>query len=324
MKLRELFERSAPTSTTIGVCFGRWNPPHKGHRAAWETAAEFDHFYIGTNQNTQGPNDPLPYDVKLLAMATVWPEVEGHVIPETNLFTLATKIFNKYGEGANLKVCTDEAWLADGLVKYNGKEGKHGYYNFASIEQVPTPRLSSATSLRAAARRGDREEFSAAAGVPADTVIKVGKRGVKFFDLVSKYLNEFPEPKKKAVAEGSAGKVGKGGTKKIDKEKKAAMKNASTLPGLNMSTGSAYKNYRMGIALAGAPTFPTKIEADNWVGGDPLLSAYTDEEFEMIKAAAKQVGAGTIQNWSGNRSEEVADVNKKSPVAKPKRNKYGV
>ena len=118
--------------------------------------------------------------------------------------------------------------------------------------------------------------------------------------------------------------VSESGMKKIDKMHKAAMKNASTLPALNQSTGSAYMNYRMGIALAGAPEFPTKQEADNWIGGDPLLSTYTDVEFEMVKAAAKQVGAGTIQNWSGKRSEEVADVQKSSPVAKPKRNKYGI
>ena len=113
-------------------------------------------------------------------------------------------------------------------------------------------------------------------------------------------------------------------TKKIDASKKAAMKNASTMPNLNMNSGSMYLNYRMAVALAGAPTFPTEIEADNWIGGDPLLSTYTDEEFDMIKQAAKQVGGGTIQNWSGKRSEEVADVNKTSPVAKPKTNKYGV
>jgi hypothetical protein len=118
--------------------------------------------------------------------------------------------------------------------------------------------------------------------------------------------------------------INEGGMKKISPEQKAAMKNASTLPALNMSTGSNYMNYRMGIAMAGAPTFPTKMEADNWIGGDPLLSTYTDEEFEIVKAAAKQVGAGTIQNWSGKRSEEVADVNKTSPVAKKKKNKYGV
>jgi hypothetical protein len=80
----------------------------------------------------------------------------------------------------------------------------------------------------------------------------------------------------------------------------------------------------MGIALAGAPTFPTKMEADNWIGGDPLISSYTEEEYDMVKAAALQVGAGKIQNWSGKRSEEIADVNKTSAVAKIKRNKYGI
>ncbi len=118
----------------------------------------------------------------------------------------------------------------------------------------------------------------------------------------------------------------RGGMKNIKPTEKASMKNALTIPDLNMSTGrgGAYMNYRMAIALAGAPNFPTKIEADNWIGGDPLLEPYTDEEFDMVKAAAKQVGAGTIQNWSGNRSKETADTNKTSPVSKPKVNKYGV
>jgi len=115
-----------------------------------------------------------------------------------------------------------------------------------------------------------------------------------------------------------------GGMRKIDKEYKSSLKNAVTLPALNQSTGSAYMNWRFGVALAGAPNYPTKMEADNWIGGDPLLSTYTEEEWDMITAAAKQVGAGTIQNWSGKRSEEVADVNKTSTVAKVKRNKYGV
>jgi hypothetical protein len=102
------------------------------------------------------------------------------------------------------------------------------------------------------------------------------------------------------------------------------MRNATTIPGLNMSTGSQYKNYRMGIALAGAPDYPTKMAADNWIGGDPLISSYTQEEYDMVKAAALQVGAGTIENWTGKRSEEMADTNKTSAVAKVKRNKYGI
>ena len=120
------------------------------------------------------------------------------------------------------------------------------------------------------------------------------------------------------------GNSGKGGTKPIDAEKKAAMTNAQTFPALNQSTGSAYMNYRMGLALAGAPTYPTKMEADNWIGGDPLLAPYTEVEQEMVNAAAQAVGAGTSQKWSGDRSKEISTTHKQSPVAKPKKNKYGV
>ena len=118
--------------------------------------------------------------------------------------------------------------------------------------------------------------------------------------------------------------AGKGGMKKINKTQKAAMKNATTFPSMNMNSGSQYLGYRMGIALAGAPNYPTKMAADNWIGGDPLLSPYTDEENEMINAAAKQVGGGKRQTWSNNRSLETADTNKTSAVAKIKKNKYGV
>jgi hypothetical protein len=117
---------------------------------------------------------------------------------------------------------------------------------------------------------------------------------------------------------------GHGGTQKMHGHHKAAIKNATTFPSMNQSTGSAYMGYRMGIALAGAPDYPTKIEADNWIGGDPLLAPYTEEENEMINAAAKQVGGGKRQTWSNNRSLETADVNKTSSVAKVKRNKYGI
>ena len=120
------------------------------------------------------------------------------------------------------------------------------------------------------------------------------------------------------------GTQARGETKDIDDEHEAALQNAQTYPNLNQSTGSAYMNYRLGIALAGAPTFPTKMEADNWIGGDPLLTTYTDVEQEMVNAAALQVGAGKSEKWSNKRSQEIAGVNKQSIVSKPKKNKYGV
>ena len=190
MKFKQYLKEAA--GDTVGIMFGRFNPPHKGHRAAWEMASENDHWYVGTNQSTQGKKDPLPYDVKIKAMEALWPEVASHIVPETNLFTLATKVFNQLGE-VNVVVYTDEEWLIKGLTKYNGKEGKHGYYKFKSISNKPTPRLSSATDVRNAVLADDPEAFERAAGVPADYKID----GKDFFDLVAEYLlpHHTKEPK---------------------------------------------------------------------------------------------------------------------------------
>ena len=321
-------DKEKTPGTAIGIIFGRFNPPHKGHKAAWQMASKLPYWYVGTNKDTQGPKDPLPYGVKIEAMKTVWPGIEGHLMSEQSWLTLASHCFKSHPDAKTLVCFTDEDWVTKTIQQYNGVQAAHGFYKFDDITQQATPRLSSATELRNAVRNGDRDAFAKAAGIPAQTPVA----GHPYFDLVAHYLAKYPEKVTKAKTIKEANSIvrkireGRGGTQYMKPEEKAAMKNAMTLPALNMSTGSggAYMNYRMAIALAGAPTFPTKIEADNWIGGDPLISSYTEEEFEMVKSAALQVGAGTIQNWSGKRSEEMADVNKTSTVAKPKKNKYGV
>lgn len=191
MKLRELFESK---TGSVGIIFGRFNPPHQGHKAAWEMAAENDRWFVGTNKSTQGPKDPLPYDVKVQAMMAVMPEIKGHIVPETSWLTLASKVYKKYGN-VQLNVYTDEDWVTKTLIQYNGKEGPHGLYNFPSIQQQPTPRLSSATALRAAVEAGDRQAFEQAAGVPADTDVA----GHPFFDVVAHYLLPYLSAPKKVV-----------------------------------------------------------------------------------------------------------------------------
>ena len=332
MRLRQLFENIYETVPeggeehdgslkTIGICFGRWNPPHKGHKNVWQHASANPIWYVGTNENTGGTDikNPLPYDVKLQVMAAVWPEVAGHVIPEQDLFVMCSHIYEEHGENVHLNIYTDEQWLYTSLAKNNGVQGKHGFYKFNQIDNKPMKRLASATDLRANALSGNKKAFYKDMGISPSTTIDIEGQSYPVFEVVEHYLKL-----QQKISEGSAGAVGKGGTKPMDKEKKAAMKNTTTLPGINMATGSMYKNYRMGIALAGAPTFPTKIEADNWIGGDPLISSYTEEEYEMVKAAALQVGAGTVENWSGKRSEEIPGINKTSPIAKIKKNKYGI
>lgn len=180
MLLREFFESS---ENEVAIIFGRFNPPHKGHRAAWELAAKSPAWYVGTNKSTVGPKDPLPYEVKVQAMEAIWPDVAKHLIAETSWLTMASMVYKKHGK-INLKCLTDEDWVTKAIMQYNGKEGPHGFYDFPNIEQVPTPRLSSATALRDAVMKGDRKAFSDAAGVSSETKIA----GKPFFDLVAEYL----------------------------------------------------------------------------------------------------------------------------------------
>ena len=106
--------------------------------------------------------------------------------------------------------------------------------------------------------------------------------------------------------------ITEGGTAPMRKSQKAAMQNVVTFPDLNMSTGSAYLQYRFGIALAGSPDEP--MPTDNYIGGDPMMTTYAQEEMDIIKGAAKQMGINFDANWSGPKSEELPTINKQSPV----------
>jgi hypothetical protein len=192
MILRELFEARAKS---VGIIFGRFNPPHMGHMKAWEMAAENPSWYVGTNKSTEGPKDPLPFDIKVKAMTAVYPEIKGHIVAEQSWLTLASKVYEKHGNVV-LNVYTDEDWVTKALVQYNGKEGAHGYYEFSNIQQQPTPRLSSATALRAAVAADDRDAFGQAAGVDPNTLIA----GQPFFDVVKHYLMPHAEKAAAKVA----------------------------------------------------------------------------------------------------------------------------
>jgi hypothetical protein len=186
MILRELFESR---NKSVGIIFGRFNPPHQGHKAAWNTASKFDEWYVGTNQSTQGPKDPLPFNVKIDAMKAIMPEIEGHLVAEQSWFTLASMVYKNYG-AVTLHIVTDEndsKIFVPALQKSNGKEGPHGYYKFRDIVWEPAARISSATDLRAAVAANDRAAFERAAGVPADTRVA----GRPFFDVVKHFLTPY-------------------------------------------------------------------------------------------------------------------------------------
>ena len=102
--------------------------------------------------------------------------------------------------------------------------------------------------------------------------------------------------------------------KKMPKSHVSAIKGAISMPDISMTKqgGSPYTQWRFGIAMAGAPDFPTPPAGA--FAGDPLLATYTDVDLEIINAAAKSVGAGRVTKLTDNRSTEADYVHKTSPV----------
>jgi hypothetical protein len=97
-------------------------------------------------------------------------------------------------------------------------------------------------------------------------------------------------------------------------EHMAANPGAVSMPDIsdNKSSGSPYKGWRFGIAMAGAPDYPTPPAGP--MAGDPLLTCYTDTDMEIIQTARDFIGAGRINKLNRQTSHEIKSVNKVSPI----------
>ena len=102
----------------------------------------------------------------------------------------------------------------------------------------------------------------------------------------------------------------------FSKRKSEAMVTTFQFPTMPSSDG--YQAYRFGLAMANheiAPTSPTAQHA--------VISAYTPEEEEIIRAGERATGHKK-QIVADRGSNEPKSTDSQSPVAKPKRNRYGV
>lgn len=92
-------------------------------------------------------------------------------------------------------------------------------------------------------------------------------------------------------------------------------------------TSADYAHYRLGLALACADGKGQLIDMDpkTFYGKKHTAHPYTQEEADMLKQSYKIVGADYDDLNNGNlNSLETDGTNKQSPLAKPKKNKYGV
>lgn len=85
----------------------------------------------------------------------------------------------------------------------------------------------------------------------------------------------------------------------------------------------AYLQYRFGLQLAAAGPDYYQQDTDSPWGENMAVVAYSSGEEEILKSAAKQTHQPT-EMISTAKSEEPEGINKVSPTAAKKKNKYGV
>ena len=107
--------------------------------------------------------------------------------------------------------------------------------------------------------------------------------------------------------------------KPIRKSVKSSLPGGRIHPSLDNS--NPYHSYRYGLAMAGAPD--DDMYTDGPYGSKLLTVGYTEGEREIIAKADKIMGVKS-NAISSNDSSEIEAINTTSPVAKPKKNKYGV
>jgi len=91
-------------------------------------------------------------------------------------------------------------------------------------------------------------------------------------------------------------------------------------------TNGTYNFYRVGMAAAMADGSDNKLDIDDrtWAHSNNVAVPYTEQEHDMMHQAFKSINTNVDNIVKDHRSLEPETVNRTSPTAKPKRNKFGV
>ena len=167
---------------TAVFTFGRFNPPTTGHEKLIDALAKQQGknagslMYVYPSHSQDAKKNPLPHARKIAYMKKMFRKYAKNIITSKsrNVFEIATELHNKGHRAVVMVVGSDRVAEFDNLLnKYNGVEGKHGYYGFDDIRVVSAGDRDpdaegvegmSASKMRAAAAQGDFDSFKM--GVP--------------------------------------------------------------------------------------------------------------------------------------------------------------
>jgi len=162
----------------IAFAFGRMNPPHFGHEGLINTLASVakkGSWALFLSKSQDAKKNPLTYDQKVKWVKALYPQTQGHLVEDPSIKTFlqaAAYLYDKGFRSATFVAGEDDmASMRPVLEQYNGKQVAHGFYHFEPLSFMESPRLTSATNAREAAKSGDPEAFERATRVPPNIMV---------------------------------------------------------------------------------------------------------------------------------------------------------
>ena len=182
---------------TVFLTMGRFNPPTMGHGMLLDKvskAAGKNPYRIFVSQSNDTKKNPLTYKDKIKFVRKMFPKHARSVMMDTSVKTPIDAAVKLYDEGyKNIVMLADADRTREYealLNKYNGKEARHGFYNFNSMKFMSVGGRDpdakgiegvSATKQRNAAKENDFTTF--AQGLPKNVSNKDAK---ELFNAVRK------------------------------------------------------------------------------------------------------------------------------------------
>ena len=161
---------------TVYFTFGRMNPPTIGHEKLLNSLASKagkNPYRVYLSQTQDKNKNPLNYKDKIKTARKIFPKHARSIILNNKLrsvFEIVTNLYNEGFKNIIMVVGSDRINEFDILLrKYNGQKGKHGFYNFNTInvtsagDRDPDAEGASgmsASKMRAAASDNDYTSFS--------------------------------------------------------------------------------------------------------------------------------------------------------------------
>lgn len=187
MRLLELFEASSDVKH-LTFCFGRMNPPTKGHKQLLDKVASQGGDYLifpsrpNPKTKKQKLSNPLSVEEKIHFLKLMFPSYAHDIVDDPNLNTFLKVCDHVYKKGYNHITIVAGSDKLEELVslckQYNGSDSAHGYYKFETIEGKSSGARDpdsegvegvSATKARVAAEAGDIEKFESITGAGEHT-----------------------------------------------------------------------------------------------------------------------------------------------------------